>query len=439
MKDFAEQLTPRAREISIDKGVLVFTILCASATTVIFGSVAALYSRQDLASGLKEGGRTFSFKESFFLRKFLITAQVAFSCVLLVGAGLMVRSFMQLMRVTPGFISERVLAVRLNLNGKRFEVDEGRLALGKRIVQKIDSIPGVSSNAISSSFPLDQDNLYGGRPMRFQVEGNIRPVAELTPVTTFRSASPEYFRTLGIPLRTGRTFRDSDDSKNPRVVVLNQAFARKAFGKEDPIGKRLIAVGTENLKATVIGVVGDVKEFGLNTETPYQVYIPFAQSPNLGSVLVRTRLKPEAMGEQIRRALNEVEPYMAIVRVETMEQALLKSVASPRALTHLFLLFAALAFVISIAGIGSMLVLWVRERTRETGIRMALGASPTNILSSVIRQGMTLTIAGVLIGLFAAALITRLLTMLLFQVKSTDPETYAMISIMLIFAALIAC
>jgi putative ABC transport system permease protein len=439
MKDFAEQITPRAREIAIDKGVLAFTILCASATTIIFGSVAAIYSRQNLASGLKEGGRTGPEKESIFLRKFLIMAQVAFSCILLVGAGLMVRSFVQLMRVNPGFIPERVLAVRLNLNGTRFEADEKRLQLAKRIEQKLASIPGVAAAAISSSFPLDEDNQYGGRPIRFQVEGNLRPVNELAPVTTFRSASPDYFRTLGITLLQGRTFRESDGPKDPIVVVLNQVFAKKTFGNTDPIGKRLIAVDMQNITATVIGVVGDVKEFGLNLETPYQIYIPLAQSPNLGSALVRTNLKPDAMAEQIRRAVNQVEPFMAVVRVETMEQARMKSVASPRTLMHLFSLFAILAFIISIAGIGSMLALWVRERTRETGIRMALGASPKNILSSVIGQGMTLTVAGVLIGLCAALLVTRLLTMMLFQVKSTDPATYALISILLFFAALIAC
>src|SRR5262249_27160051 len=217
-------------------------------------------------------------------------------------------------------------------------------------------------------------------------------------------------------------------------------LARRTFGDIDPIGKQLVEIGDpDQAKLTVVGVVGDVKEFGLAAETPYSIYAPMSQFAFLGSALVRTTVNPEAMEEQMRRALNEVEPYMAVVRVQTMEQVKMKSVASPRTLTRLFSLFAALAFIISIAGIASMLALWVRERTRETGIRIALGASPSNILSFVIRQGMWVTITGVFAGLIAAGMATRLLSILLFQVKPSDPITYALISALLLVAALLAC
>jgi len=358
---------------------------------------------------------------------------------LLVSAGLMVRSFVRLMRVNPGFVPERVLAVRLNLNGDRFQKDEQRFALGARILSKLGTMPGVATAAVSSSFPLDEDNQYGGRPIRFQVEGNIRPELELAPVTAVRSASTDYFRTLGITLLSGRTFRNSDGPKDNPVIILNRAFAHKTFGNADPIGKRVKPIVNDGVWMTVIGVVGDVKEFGLNAETPYQVYIPFSQGPSLGSALIRTTMKSETMADQIRRTLREVEPYMAVVRVETMEQVRAKSVASPRTLTDLFSLFAVLAFVIAIAGIGSMLALWVRERMRETGIRMALGASPSNILNSVISEGMTLTIAGLFVGLVVAFFTTRLLGLLLFQVTPTDPMTYALMPLLLFVGALIAC
>ncbi len=439
MKDFAGELTPRAREIAIDVRVLCFAVFCATVTTFVFGSVAALYSRQDLASGLKEGGRTGSEGGSHWIRKSLITAQFAFSCVLLIGAGLMVRSFVQLMKVNPGFTPQRAIAVRTNYNGDRFATPEQRFAVATRIQQKLASIPGVDFAAVSSSFPLDRENLnVGGRPIRFQVEGDPRPEAELPPVTTARSATPDYFKVLQIPLLAGRTFRDSDHATATPVVLLNRAVAVKRFGGASPVGKR-ITIDNGQTWMTIIGVVGDVKEFGLGRETPYQIYRPMAQAPNPGSILVRTGLNPSGMSEQVRRALREVEPQMAIVRIETMEQARANSVASPRMLANLFSLFAVLALVIAVAGIGSMLALWVRQRVRETGIRMALGATPGNILTNVLQQGMVLALIGLGMGLVCAVIVTRFLNSLLFQVKSTDLITYTFVSVILLVAAFLAC
>ncbi len=387
MKDFAGQITPRAREIVIDQRVMIFTILCASVTAIFFGSAAAIYSRQDISSGLKEGGRTGTERGSNFVRKLLITAQVAFSCILLIGAGLMVRSFVRLMKVNPGFQPEKVLSARVNLNGDPFDTPEQRVALATRIQQKLSLMPGVVTAAVSSSFPLDEENQGGGRPIRFRVEGDPRPESVCPPVTTLRSASVDYFLTLGIPVIAGRSFLDSDDADSPLVVMLNQELARKHWGREDPIGKR-ITFDKGQTWLRIVGIVGNVKEFGLNRDTPYQLYRPLAQTSFVGSVLVRTNVDGGVMKDQLRRSLREVEPRMAIVQIQTMEQARAKSVASPRTLTHLFSLFGALAFVIAIAGIGSMLSLWVRQRTRETGIRMALGATPRTILTGVMQQGM---------------------------------------------------
>jgi len=328
----------------------------------------------------------------------------------------------------------------LNLNGDRFKTPEQRFALANRIQEKLAAIPGVQYAAVSSNFPLDEDNLLNGRPARFQVIGSFRNESELPPVTSIRAASPDYFRALGITVLNGRTFELRDQPKGEQVVVLSRALAQRTFGNTDPIGKQMIQVDDQDkTKYTVVGVVGDVKEFGLAAETPYSIYAPISQFTFLGSALVRTTVNPEAMEEQMRRVLNEVEPYMAVIRVQTMEQVKMKSVASPRTLTRLFSLFAALAFIISITGIASMLALWVRERTRETGIRIALCALPWNILSLVIRQGMWVTIAGVFAGLVAAAMVTRVLTILLFQVKPTDPVTYTLISALLLCAALLAC
>ena len=440
MKDFAGQLTSRAREITIDPWVLAFALLCAAVTTIFFGSISALYSRQDLAAGLKEAGRTSSERSGNVIRKVLIAVQVAFSFVLLIGAGLMVRSFVNIIHVNPGFATESVFAVRLNLNGERFDTEAQRQSLGDRIVQKLMTIHGVKHAAVGSSFPLDQDNLNtgGGRPIRFQVEGDPRPEGELPPVTTARSASPDYFKTLEIPLIMGRTFLESDNEKAPKVVLLNQTVSRRRFGKENPVGKRITIDDGENWM-TIVGVVGDVKEFGLERETPYQIYRPFAQVPNLGSALIRANGEQSAIVEQLRRALRDTEPLMAVVRVETMEQARAKSIASPRTLTRLFGLFAVLALVIAVVGVGSMLALGVRQRIREIGIRMALGATPRNVLGSVIAQGMLLVGFGLTAGLAVALMTTTVLRALLFQVKPTHIPTYILGSVLLLLAAFFAC
>jgi putative ABC transport system permease protein len=343
------------------------------------------------------------------------------------------------MKVNPGFTPQRAIAVRTDYNGDKFSTPEGRFAIAMLIQQKLASIPGVDFAAVSSSFPFDRDNLLGGgRPIRFQVEGDFRPESELPPVTTMRSATPDYFKVLQIPLVAGRTFRDSDHATAPQVVLLNRAVAVKRFGTSDPIGKR-ITIDNGETWMTIIGIVGDVKEFGLGRETPYQIYRPMAQAPFAGSMLVRTNLDPAPISLLIRRALREVEPEMAIVRIETMEQARANSVASPRMLANLFSLFAALALVIAVAGIGSMLALWVRQRIRETGIRMALGATPGNILSNVLQQGMTLVIVGLVLGLLCATMVTRSLNSLLFQVTSTDLITYSFVSVILLVAAFLAC
>ena len=438
MKDFVAQLTPRAREISVDRGVLFFAILCTTITTVVFGSVASLHFRQDLSSGLKEGGRTGAEGGSQFLRRLLIAAQIAFSFVLLIGAGLMVRSFIKLSQVNPGFAPQNVMVARISLDSTKFASAEQRYSLGQRIQETISGLPGVISAAVSSSFPMDRENQFGGRPIRFQVENDPRPESESPPVTNARSATPDYFKTLGIPLRAGRLFRDSDTSKAPQVILINQSLATKRWGHGDPVGKRIM-IDNGQTWLTIIGVVGDVKEFGLKHDTPYEIYFPFSQASFLGSVLVRTAGSPAAMSETLRRMLQQIEPRMAVVRLETMEQARQDSIASSRTLTRLFLVFAALALAIAITGIGSMLALWVRQRTREIGIRMALGASPRKILTALVRQGMVLSVAGVVAGLLVALGFSRLLTSLLFRVKSTDAATYVVVAVLLLIAALVAC
>lgn len=440
LKDFIGQITPRAREIAIDQRVLGFAILCACATTILCGSISALYSRNDLSAGLKEGGHTGFERGSNMIRKTLIVAQVAFSFVLLIGSGLMINSFIRLIHVFPGFVPQNVFALRVHLNNAKYQDNKVTGLFEKQVLQKLESLPGVMSAAAASSFPLDPVNVLfaGVAPARFQVEGDPRPDSELPPINTIRSASPSYFKTLGIPLISGRAFRDSDDPEAAPVALINQALAVKLWGKRDPLGSR-ITFDSGKTWITVVGVMGDVKEFGLNQDTPYQVYFPMAQSGNLGSLLIRVAGNPMMIAEQVRRAVHAVDPEVPISYMKTMEQVRSDSVSSPRTLTRMFAMFGVMALIIAAGGIASMLALWVRQRMREIGIRMALGASPTHILRSVLRQGMMLVAAGLALGFVVALAFSRLIGTVLYRVNPYDAATYVLVSALLLLAAGLAC
>ncbi len=436
----AGQLTPRAHEVRIDKWVLGFALLCATATTMVFGSIAALGAGRDIGGGLKRGGRAGGSQGGTWLRSALIAAQVAFSLVLLIGAGLMVRSFLRISQTDSGFVPQRVFAVSFDVNWTTYHNHPKKLNnLSDRLLHKVESQPGVMNAAISSSFPMDPDlRSFGGRPQRFQVEGDPRVEADATAVQSIRIVTPDYFKTLGIPLVSGRTFLDSDRDNTPAVVMINRSLAVKRWGREDPVGKRIsFDNGAQWLQ--VVGIVGDVREFGPDRGAPFQAYVPMAQNPNPGAVLVRTIGEPASIAGLLRRSVREADPDNAITNFETLEQARADSIEHPRALTRLFGLFGVLAMVIAIAGIGSMLALLVRQRTREFGIRIALGATPSDVVGSVIREGMLIVLAGLVLGLAASFELTGFLRRLLFGVDPIDAPTYAFVCILLLAAALVAC
>jgi putative ABC transport system permease protein len=439
LTQLAGQFTPRAREIGIDGWALAFAILCASATTMVFGSLAAINCRRDVGASLKEGGRATGDRRRNVARSVLIAAQVAFSFVLLTGAGLMVRSFVELQRVDTGVVTQRVFAAAFDLNWSKYKTNEQFLDVSSRLLEKVQMQPGVEAAAVASSFPMDPDlQAFGGRPARLMVQGDPQSEADSLAVRSIRNVTPDYFKTLGIPLVAGRTFRDSDVRASQFVTVINHSLAVRRWGRENPIGRRISVDGGDSW-AEIIGIVADVKEFGPERDTPYQMYAAMAQSPNPGAILVRSVADPNTVSGLLRRAIVEVDPQTAITNFETLEQAKADAVASPRTLTRLFSIFGGLAFVIAIAGITSMLALWVRQRKREIGIRMALGASPRAIVRDVLRQGMVLVVIGLGAGLAGALELTRWLKALLFQVQPTDIPTYVAVSAILLAAALVAC
>jgi len=426
---FTAQLTPRAREISLDRWVLAFAVGCATLTSVVCGSLAALQSRAGAAKGpLMQRTR---------LRSALIAAQVAFSYVLLIGAGLMVRSLVQLQRVDPGFAAQRTFAVSYDLDWSKFPMGSDReRAADRRVLERMQQVPGVLVSAISSDFPMNPGSRMNMAGTHLRAFGDSRPDGELPRVGVVRFVSPDYFKVLGIPLVSGRAIQESDNEKVPYVAVINRALALRVWGNADPIDQKVQLGSNDWLR--VVGVVGDVKEFGPGHDVPSQVYLAIAQQPMATCVLVRAAGEPNAVISGVRRAVLGANPGTAITRVETLEDARSEAVRPPRTVARLFTLFAGLALVIAVAGIGSMLMLSVRQRMREIGIRIALGAGPGDIVAAILRQGMALAAIGFAVGLVGALMLTRLIRTLLFEVTPTDAPTYAAVSAVLLAAALIA-
>ncbi|MDE3135261.1 MAG: ABC transporter permease [Acidobacteriota bacterium] len=439
LTDFAARLSPRAREIRIDSGVLWFTLLVAFGSSIVFGSISALFSRVNLNAGLKEGATASGTGRSQNrVRSVLVVSQVAFSFVLLIGAGLMLRSLVKMLQVNPGFVSQRVLAMRINFNWSKYKTADRYPELGKKLVDRIETEPGVISAAVASSYPLQPELLSGGPSLNsFQIEGRPLGPGEAPPIADTVDVSPAFFRTLGIPLIRGREFQPSDDAKESKIAVINQAMQRRFWPDEDPLGKRVSFDDGKNWWR-IVGVVGDVRDLGLDRKPALQAYVCLAQGGGVGTLLVRTAMDPAGMGDSLTRAVHEVDPTTAVSEVLTLDRARSESLSSPRTTASLLGLFAALALVIATAGIGGILALMVSQRVHEIGIRMALGAPPSEVLVMILRQGLLLASLGVAIGFGGALVLTGLVKSLVFEVTPTDPVTFVAVPLVFITAAVVA-
>lgn len=271
----------------------------------------------------------------------------------------------------------------------------------------------------------------------FQIEGRPLGPGEAPPIAALNPVSPDYFRTLGIPLKEGRLFADTDDAKAPTVAVINETLRRQLWPNEDPIGKR-VSGDNGATWATIVGVVGDVRDFGLDHPVSGEIYASIAQAPQSGTLVVRSVADPRSLAQGITRAVHDVDSQTAISHVTTLEEARYESLARPRLTASLLGIFAALALVIATAGIGGIMALTVSQRVREIGIRIALGAQPSNVLRMILGQGLLLALAGVGIGLAGALALTGLVKSLLFEVTPTDPVTFGGVAFVLIAAAAIA-
>jgi putative ABC transport system permease protein len=441
LTEFAARLTPRAREIHIDAGVLLFALGAALGTSIVFGTISALFSRANLASGLKEGSAGAGAGRSRNrMRSALIVAQIAFSFMLLIGAGLMLRSLVKMQQVNPGFVPERVLAMKINYNWAKYAGVEQYALAAKKLLEHVEQEPGVLSAAVSSGYPLEPELISAGPESNFttfRVEGRLLQPGEAPPTTSTAAASPGYFRTLGIPLLAGREFADTDDKKALDVAMINQTVQRRLWPNDNPIGKR-VSYNDGKTWTTIVGVVGDVREFGLDRPPISEMYVPVAQSGGMSTLIVRTAADPQAMARRMREVVHEVDSQTAITHEMTVEQAREESLVSPRRTATLLGLFAGLALLIAAAGIGGIMALAVSQRVREIGIRMAMGARPADILRMVLGHGLALTLLGVAIGAAGALALTGLAKSFLFEVMPTDPLTFVGVALVLFASALLA-
>ncbi|HXT85600.1 MAG TPA: ABC transporter permease [Verrucomicrobiae bacterium] len=441
--NFTARLSPRAHEIRIDSGVLLFTLFVALGTSMVFGTFSALFSRIDLTSRLREGaGSSGIGLRRNRLRNALIVSQVAFSFVLLVGAGLMLHSLLKMLQVKLGFVPQHALAVRLSYNWSEYGSTEKVGEMAKKLVDSIQTQPGVLSAAVSSAFPLEPDVLTGGPASnRFQIEGQTLAPGQVRPRTETAVVSPGFFRALGIPLLAGREFAPNDDASVQRVAIINKTMERRFWPNGGALGKK-ISLALEmsgDQWWQIVGVVGDVHNLGVDRKPMMQVYVPMAQnSMSLAALVVRTAADPATMGPQVTRAIHQLDPQMAVSKVITLDDALADSLASPRTTAILLVIFAGLALLIATAGIGGIMALAVSQRLKEIGIRIALGAQPSRIMLMVLRQGVILAAVGVAIGLCGAFALTGFVKTLLFEVTPTDPITYAAVAFIFVGAALIA-
>ena len=440
LTDFVARLTPRAREIHIDSTVLLFTLLAALATTLVFGTLSALFSRANVANSLKEGSSgAGTGRQQNRLRSGLIVCQVAFSFMLLIGAGLMLRSLYKLQQVDAGLAPQRVLVLRATLNWSKYTDDAQTEVILQKLLDRVHSEPGVLSAAVSSRYPFEPEMITAGpaaASFSFQIEGRALAPGQAPPVSTYSSVSPDYFQALGIPLKAGRLLAvtDSDQFKAPLVVVINETAKKLLWPNENPLGKRISPDGGQHW-ATVVGIVGDVREFGLDRAPSPEFYVPQMQAPQPAAFIVRTAAEPAGMAKAVTRAIHDVDPQTAVNRILTLEQARYRSLASPRVIASLLAVFAGLALAIATAGIGGIMALMVSQRVREIGIRIALGAPSARILQMVLGQGFAMAALGVVLGMAGALALTGLVKSLLFEVAPNDVWTFSVVGLMLLAAA----
>jgi predicted permease len=425
-----------AEDATLDSRVLIFALAASLLTGWLFGLLPALQlARPELQSFLKEGARGSGEGARWNrVRGGFVVAQVALSLVLLVSAGLLIRSFDKLLRVDVGFKPERILSLEYRLPRNKYREVAAQWNFHQQVVQRIQEVPGVQSVSLVRGLPFSGN----GATTKIILPDREPPAKGMEPEVMFNTAMPNYFATLGIPFIKGRLFTNQDQPNTPGVLIINQTMAQRFWPNQEPLGKQVKF--EDGTAATVVGLVGDVKHYWLNEDPRPQMYASYTQQPGLfATVVIRTTVDPLSLSEQVRQAVWKVDSDQPMWKMRTVEFLVNRSVVDQKFLLALMGIFASLALVLTMIGLYGVISYLVNQRTQEIGIRMALGAQMGDILRMVLKQGMVLVLSGVALGLCASWLSTRLMSRLLYQVSATDPLTFAAIALLLISVALLAC
>jgi putative ABC transport system permease protein len=431
---------PRLDQTRIDGRVLAFTLAVSLITGLVFGLVPALQaSKPDLNDSLKESGRgSTSGKSAMRIRSLLVVSEIALSLVLLVGAGLLIRSFMRLQQFDLGFNPDNLLTMRIQLPGSKYREGKQVASFYQQLLERLETVPGVHSvGAISDVFLTDTPN-----STNFTIEGRPVAVGAEAIEVPLDSVSPSYFRVMGIPLLSGREFDDRDVDGTTPVAIINETFLRRFFPGEDPIGKRYVYGGPDprNQWITIVGVVGDMRRTGFDRPVRPETFLPEAQATdNALTIVARTANDPASFTGALRNEVWAIDKDQSVYDIKTMHETLSEMRSQRRFNMLLFGIFAAVALTLAAVGIYGVISYSVTQRTHEIGIRIALGAEKSDVLTLIVGQAMTLAGIGITIGIAGSLAFTRLMAGLLYGVSATDPATFGVIAVLLAGVALLAC
>ena len=440
----AEGSVPQIFSVGLDRSVLLFTLVVSVLTGLVFGIVPALRTGNiDLRETLNEGSRgSTTGRGHHRILGALVATEIAVALLLLIGSGLLLRSFSRLQEVSPGFQPDHLLVADLPLSQNAYAKPELRYEFFDRLVERAKTLPGVKSAGAASFLPVSG----GGSLIQFNIEGRPPKTPHDYVAAGYRTVTPQYMETMGVPLLQGRNIAAGDVEKAPAVVVINASMARTYFPGENPLGKRMQIGATPDKDVPymeIVGVVGDVLQ-GLDTEAKAEMYLPYRQADTVLpvfqlSVVLRTSGDPRLQAAALRSAVREIDPNQPVVKIRTMEENMATSVTEPRFRTWLIGIFAALALVLAAVGIYGVMSYSVNQRTNEMGIRVTLGAQPNDVFRIVVGEGLRLALIGVGVGLIGALAATRVLRTFLYGVSAINPVTFAVTAALLTLVAVAAC